>query len=78
MQILNNISEYMSLCFHNNVKVYPVVYDLHHLKIEVDYNGRKKQGEVIYNWKSKTEQKQMQKKICELYETIARNIQSRK
>ena len=64
------------VCIRNNIKVYPIIYDLNHLKIEVDYDGRKKQGEEIYNWK--TQQKQLQNKIIELYEILARNIQSRR
>ncbi len=65
----------MVVCIRNNIKVYPIIYDLNHLKIEIDYDGRKKQGEEIYNWK--TQQKQLQNKIIELYEILARNIQSR-
>jgi len=45
------------------------------MKVEVDYNGRKKQSSEIYNWK--TEQKQMQIKIIEIYEEIAKRIQNR-
>jgi len=66
----------MVVCIRNNIKVYPIIYDLNHLKIEIDYDGRKKQGEEIYNWK--TQQKQLQKKIIELYEILAQNIQSRR
>jgi hypothetical protein len=66
----------MVVCIRNNIKVYPIIYDLNHLKIEVDYDGRKKQGEEIYNWK--TQQKQLQNKIIELYEILAKNIQSRR
>jgi len=76
MQVLENIGECMSICLQNNIKVYPIPYDLNHLKIEVDYDGRKKQGEEIYNWK--TQQKQLQDKIIQLYEILARNIQSRR
>ena len=47
----------MVVCTRNNIKVYPIIYDLNHLKIEVDYGGRKKQGEEIYNWKKKKNQK---------------------
>ena len=65
----------MVVCIRNNIKVYPIIYDLNHLKIEIDYDGRKKQGEEIYNWK--TQQKQLQNKIIELYEILARNIQGR-
>ena len=65
----------MVVCIRNNIKVYPITYDLNHLKIEIDYDGRKKQGEEIYNWK--TQQKELQNKIIELYEILARNIQSR-
>ena len=66
----------MVVCIRNNIKVYPIIYDLNHLKIEIDYDGRKKQGEEIYNWK--TQQKQLQNKIIELYEILARNIQRRR
>jgi len=66
----------MVVCIRNNIKVYPIIYDLNHLKIEIDYDGRKKQGEEIYNWK--TQQKQLQNKIIELYEILAQNIQSRR
>jgi len=65
----------MVVCIRNNIKVYPIIYDLNHLKIEIDYDGRKKQGKEIYNWK--TQQKQLQNKIIELYEILAKNIQSR-
>lgn len=68
-------NEFILVCIRNNVKVYPVVYDLNNLKIEVDYNGRKKQGNETYNWK--TEQKELQKKIKEIYENIGRKIQRR-
>ena len=73
---MKEINEEMSICFENGVKVYPVVYDRNHMKVEVDYNGRKKQGSEIYNWK--TEQKQMQIKIIEIYEEIAKRIQNRR
>ena len=52
------------------------MYDRNHMKVEVDYNGRKKQGSETYNWK--TEQKQMQNKIIEIYEEIAKRIQDRR
>lgn len=68
-------NEFILVCIRNNVKVYPVVYDLNNLKIEVDYNGRKKQGNETYNWK--TEQKELQNKIKEIYENIGRKIQRR-
>lgn len=62
-------------CIRNNVKIYPVMYDKYHFKIEIDYDGRKKQGSEMYKWK--TEQKQLLQKIKELYENIGQNIQSR-
>jgi hypothetical protein len=64
------------VCIRNNIKVYPVIHDLNHLKIEIDYDGRKKKGEEIYNWK--TQQKELQNKIIELYEILAKNIQCRR
>lgn len=66
----------IEICIKNNIKVYPVKHDNRHLKIEVDYDGRKKVGRDIYNWK--TQQKELQKKIAELYEIIAKNIQSKR
>ena len=62
--------------FEHNIKIYPVVYDRLHFKIEIDFDGRKKRGDVMYNWK--TEQKQMQEKIRELYLEIYERIQTRK
>jgi hypothetical protein len=32
--------------FEHNIKIYPVVYDKLHFKIEIDFNGRKKRGDV--------------------------------
>lgn len=66
----------IEICIKKNIKVYPVKHDNRHLKIEVDYDGRKKVGKDIYNWK--TQQKELQKKIAELYEIIATSIQSRR
>lgn len=63
------------ICIRNNVKVYPKMYDKTNLVIEVDYDGRKKEGSKLYNWKS--QQKQLQEKIIELYEELAKRIQSR-
>jgi hypothetical protein len=70
-----NINHYMSICFKNNVKIYPIIFMPGYMKIEVDYAGRIKKGTEKYN--SRTEQKQLQEKIQELYETIAKRIQSR-
>jgi hypothetical protein len=66
----------IAICIRNNIKVYPIIHDYNFLKIEINYDGRKKQGKEIYNWR--TEQKKIQKKIIELYEIIARNIQNRR
>lgn len=72
----NDISKIMSECFEKNIKIYPVVYDRIHLQIEIDFNGRKKRGKEIYSWK--TEQKELQEKIQELYYEIHKRIQNRK
>jgi len=74
MQILMEDSGIVT-CIRNNIKVYPIIHDLNYLKIEVDYDGRKKQGEEIYNWR--TQQKKLQNKIIELYEELGKKIQSR-
>jgi hypothetical protein len=71
----DRLQQYIVTCLKNNVLVYPVVYDLNHFKVEVDYNGRKKQTERKYNWK--LEQKELQEKIKELYEAAGKRIQSR-
>lgn len=72
---MKDISQVVSVCIKNDIKVYPVIYDKYHLKVEVDYAGRKKKGKEKYNWR--TEQKQLQAKIIELYEAIAKRIQDR-
>jgi hypothetical protein len=72
---MKDISKILSICIKNDIKVYPVIYDEYHLKVEVDYAGRKKKGKEKYKWR--TEQKQLQAKIIELYETIAKRIQDR-
>lgn len=71
----HDINYYMGICFKNNVKIYPIIYTPGYMKIEVDYAGRIKKGTEKYNWR--TEQKALQEKIQELYETIAKRIQSR-
>jgi len=76
VSFLENINEILSLCHKNGIKVYPVVCDKNSFFIEVDYSGRKKRGSTTYNWK--TQQKEMQNKIIELYEELAKKIQSRK
>jgi uncharacterized protein (DUF302 family) len=76
VSFLENINEILSVCHKNGIKVYPVVCDKNSFFIEVDYSGRKKRGSTTYNWK--TQQKEMQNKIIELYEELAKKIQSRK
>ncbi len=66
----------MHTCFNNNIKIYPVVHDRQHFKIEIDFAGRKKLGKETYNWK--TQQKELQHKIKELYYEIYKRIQNRK
>ena len=70
-----SISDACSICFNNNVFVYRVPIGNDSMKIEVDYDGRKKLGSEIYKWK--TDQKEMNEKIYELYVTIAKQIQNR-
>lgn len=70
-----SISDACSICFKHNVFVYRVPISNDSMKIEVDYDGRKKLGSEIYKWK--TDQKEMNEKIYELYVTIARQIQNR-
>lgn len=66
---------YMGVCFKENIKIYPIIYDRNSFKIEINYDGRIKTGKEIYNT---TDQKKMQKRIIELYYEIGDKIQSRK
>lgn len=66
---------YMGICFKENIKIYPIIYDRNSFKIEINYDGRIKTGKEIYNI---TDQKKMQKRIIELYYEIGDKIQSRK
>lgn len=65
----------MGICFKENIKIYPIIYDRNSFKIEINYDGRIKTGKEIYNT---TDQKKMQKRIIELYYEIGDKIQSRK
>jgi hypothetical protein len=69
------IHTYMGICFKENIKIYPIIYDRNSFKIEINYDGRIKTGKEIYNT---TDQKKMQKRIIELYYEIGDKIQSRK
>jgi len=69
------IHESMAICFKENIKIYPIIYDKSTFKIEVNYNGRKKVGEKLYGITS--DQKKMQYRIIELYNEFADKIQSR-
>ena len=66
---------YMSMCFKENIKIYPIIYNRSSFKIEINYDGRIKTGKETY---STTDQKKMQKRITELYYEIGIKIQSRK
>ncbi len=66
---------YMGMCFKENIKIYPIVYDRNSFKIEINYDGRIKTGKEKYKT---TDQKKMQKRIIELYYEIGDKIQSRK
>jgi len=63
----------MSEVFENNIKIYPVVHDRSNFKIEIDFKGKKKLGKKLYNWK--TDQKELQEKMRELYIQIYERIQ---
>lgn len=74
-------SDYMSfveatqICFRSKVFIYRIPVGNDSMKIQIDYDGRKKTGSETYRWK--TQQKEMSDKIHELYVTIAKQIQSR-
>ena len=63
----------MGICFKKNIKIYPIIFNRKYLKIEINNNGRKKQGTQTYD--PKTEQKELQQKIAELYRLVAKRIQ---
>ena len=72
---MNKEVDYVYQCIHNDIKVYPVVHDMDHFAVEVDYAGRKKRGVEIFNWR--TEQKKLNKKILEIYNILGKNITNR-
>ena len=47
----------MGICFKKNIKIYPIIFNRKYLKIEINSNGRKKQGTQTYD--PKTEQKKL-------------------
>jgi|TARA_B110000908_G_scaffold36958_1_gene44352 hypothetical protein len=67
---------YMGICFKENIKIYPIIYDRNNFKIQIDYDGRIKTGKELY--RVTTDQKKMQTKIIELYYEIGDKIQGRK
>jgi len=79
--VINADSKYISfyeatkICFDNNVKVTREIVSLHEFIIQVNYDGRIKKGTERYHWKK--DQEVMDKKIKELYDTLARKILSR-
>ncbi len=54
------IHEAMTICFKNDIKVYPVIENQHSLRLEVNYKGKIKKGTQIFNVKN--EQKELQEK----------------
>ncbi|MAL08332.1 MAG: hypothetical protein CMF74_01535 [Maricaulis sp.] len=67
-----NVHEVMKVCFDNDIKIYPVIYDKNHLQLEINYKGKKKRGQELYN--QKTDQKKMQQKIGDLYYHISEKL----
>lgn len=72
---INNISDACSICFKENIKIYREPYGLNHFRIVIDYDGRKKAGEEIYDVKS--DANRLSKKIFDLYVNIATKILDR-
>tara|TARA_R100000353_G_scaffold174249_1_gene141797 strand:- start:822 stop:1052 length:231 start_codon:yes stop_codon:yes gene_type:complete len=67
-----NIHEVMKVCFDNDIKIYPVIYDKNHLQLEINYKGKIKRGQELYN--QKTDQKKLQEKIGDLYYHISEKL----
>jgi len=67
--------EATQLCFRNRIYIYRVPIGLDSMKIEIDYDGRKKLGTEVYKWK--TDQQKMSDRVHELYVSIARQIRDR-
>jgi len=65
----------IKICHDNNIKIYPVVVSLYSFKIEIDVNGNKKRGDLLYNYN--TQKKQLNNKIIELHENFANTIRDR-
>jgi hypothetical protein len=73
---INSISEATSICFKENIKIVREIVGKSQFRIVIDYNGRKKVGQELYHVDG--DQKKLNKKILELYVSIANNIQNRK
>ena len=71
-----NIHITMGVCLKENIKIYPIVYDRIHLKIQINFDGRIKTGTELY--KIASDQKKLQQKIGELYYDIAKRIQDKR
>lgn len=56
-----------SWCVDNDIKIYPVIWEGSKCRIQVDYQGWKQTGEMIFDQKNKKENEAMYQKIRELY-----------
>lgn len=63
----------MSWCLENDIKIYPIVWKEAmpekppRLAIQVDYQGYKQTGEIIWSQRNKKENEAMYKRIRDLY-----------
>lgn len=63
------------ICYHENIIITREIVDKSQFIIQINYNGRIKKGIERYN--PIKDKKQVNDKIAELYEKIARQILSR-
>jgi hypothetical protein len=67
--------EATQLCFANNIKVTREIVSKTEFIIQINYNGRIKNGTERYKWDR--DKNLMDEKIKQIYDTIARQILSR-
>ena len=67
-------AKHMSWCLDNNIYIYPIVWkewEKHQpprVAIQVDYQGFKRTGDIIWKQKTQEDKEKIAKKILDLYE----------
>ena len=63
----------MSWCLKNDIKIYPIIWKEANpetpprLAIQINYQGFKRTGDILWSQKNKKEKQEMYKRIQELY-----------